>query len=285
MARRDLIVLLLLSVITMSTNTIDVITWNVTGVMSSSSYLCDVITEGKIDICGISEHWLYPHNMFFLDCISSDYNCHGVCDKDLYWTNERRKVGKGGVCIMWRKQLDNFIVPLSIESDRIVGIQLQLLNNQYIYMFQVYLPSSNHSLNEYRECMTILYDLYHTYRDQGLVVFMGDFNARVNSIRSSTRDDCLKGFLLDCNLCAINQTQLRYGPRDTFVSYDNQSASTIDYVCIPVECTDLVTHCEVAGDACLNVSRHRPILCSFDCPGRMEAECASEKTTNWKKCL
>ena len=132
--------------------------------------------------------------------------------------------------------------------------------------------------------MTILYDLYHTYRDQGLVVFMGDLNARVNSIRSSTRDDCLKGFLLDCNLCAINQTQLRYGPRDTFVSYDNQSASTIDYVCIPAECTDLVTHCEVAGDACLNVSRHRPILCSFDCPGRMEAECASEKTTNWKKC-
>lgn len=48
MARRDLIVLLLLSVITMSTNTIDVITWNVTGVMSSSSYLCDVITEGKL---------------------------------------------------------------------------------------------------------------------------------------------------------------------------------------------------------------------------------------------
>jgi len=68
----------------------------VTGVMASASYLCDVITQGEIDICGISEHWLSPNNLYFLDTISNDYNYHAVCDNDLY-SCKTRKVGKGGV--------------------------------------------------------------------------------------------------------------------------------------------------------------------------------------------
>ena len=64
-------------------NSLKVITWNVTGVMSSASYLCDILTQGEIDICGISEHWLLPSNKHFLGCLSSDYNDHAVCDIDL----------------------------------------------------------------------------------------------------------------------------------------------------------------------------------------------------------
>ena len=35
-----------------------VISWNATGIMSSSSYLCNTLNLKSIDICGISEHWL-----------------------------------------------------------------------------------------------------------------------------------------------------------------------------------------------------------------------------------
>ena len=38
-------------------NELRVITWNVTGLMSSASYLSDILTEGNIDVCGLSEHW------------------------------------------------------------------------------------------------------------------------------------------------------------------------------------------------------------------------------------
>jgi len=52
-------------------------------VMSSASYLCDILNQGEIDICGISEHWLNPSNKHFLGCLFSDYNYHAVCDNRL----------------------------------------------------------------------------------------------------------------------------------------------------------------------------------------------------------
>ena len=66
-------------------------TWNVTGIMSSASYLCDLLTAGEIDVCGISEHWLTLDNLFFLETIIS------VCDKRIsvnlhgYQNNEKRR--------------------------------------------------------------------------------------------------------------------------------------------------------------------------------------------------
>jgi len=51
--------------ILLMSNALKVITWNVTGMMSSASYLCDILTQGEIDICGISEHWLLPSNKHF----------------------------------------------------------------------------------------------------------------------------------------------------------------------------------------------------------------------------
>jgi len=39
--------------------------------------------------------------------------------------NCRRKVGNGGVAIMWQRKKDDWIVPLNINSDRIVGIQFE----------------------------------------------------------------------------------------------------------------------------------------------------------------
>jgi len=34
--------------------------------------------------------------------------------------------------------------------------------------------------------------------------------------------------------------------------------------CTPCDNIDFVTHCEINDDNCLNVSRHRPILCCFN---------------------
>ena len=43
-------------------------TWNVTGIMSSLGYLGDAIVNNSVYICGISEHWLFPQNLYILDC-------------------------------------------------------------------------------------------------------------------------------------------------------------------------------------------------------------------------
>lgn len=266
---------------------LNIISWNITGVMSSASCLCDILTEGEIDICGISEHWLYPHNIHFLGSISSDFNYHAVCDSDLS-TASNRKVGKGGAAILWHRSLDHRVVPISIDSDRIVGIQLELLPGQLIYIFQVYLPCSNHPIDKFRGCIDLLYDLYNSYCDNGVTVFMGDFNGVVHTCTQhiSTRDRLLSNFLKDCNLCAVNTLPLCRGGNNTYVSYDDQFTSMIDYVCIPVECIDLVLHCEIADDSCLNMSRHRPILCCLEYSVDSTCNDSQESDTyiNWKRC-
>ena len=124
----------------------NIMSWNVTGLMSSSSYLCDTLTKNNIDFCGISEHFLYPHNMHFIDTLSSEYRSHCICDRDLM-TPGNRRVGKGGVAIMWHKRWDSCVTPLPLDDDRIVGVHP--LANMCSF-FQLYLPCSNHSIDIFR---------------------------------------------------------------------------------------------------------------------------------------
>ena len=64
-------------------STIHVCSWNATGLMSSALYLSDLLDSEIIDICGISEHWLYPTDLHFLNSINPNYTSLGICDSDL----------------------------------------------------------------------------------------------------------------------------------------------------------------------------------------------------------
>ena len=114
-------------------------TWNATGIMSSSSYLYDVLSCKDIDICGLAEYWLYEKDSIFLHQINSSYTCHSVSDPDLKFPR-RRRVGKGGVSLLWHNRIDYKITNLSFEDDRIIGLQLEISPLNYVYLFQVYLP-------------------------------------------------------------------------------------------------------------------------------------------------
>ena len=58
----------------------------------------------------------------------------------------RRKVGKGGVALIWRKELDKYVSLLNIEDDRLMGSEYQVTKGCYAYIIQAYLPSSNHCM-------------------------------------------------------------------------------------------------------------------------------------------
>ena len=59
---------------------LSLMTRNVTGIMSSLGNLGDALVNNSVDICGISEHWLFPQNLYILDSVASDYNVHDVCN-------------------------------------------------------------------------------------------------------------------------------------------------------------------------------------------------------------
>ena len=50
----------------MNRKSLNILTWNAIGIMSSAAYLIGCLNEINIDICEIAEHWLYDKDLAFL---------------------------------------------------------------------------------------------------------------------------------------------------------------------------------------------------------------------------
>ena len=216
----------------------NILTWNATGIMSSATYLCECLNANKIDICGISEHWLYEKDLHFLHQLDNSYNCHAVADFDLKRPSNRR-VGKGGVAILWHRKFDRFIFPLSLDDDRVIGIKFEIDADNCVYFFQIYLPCANHPIAMFRDYIDRLQNILHLYSEKGMVVLMGDFNTYLPTAsfrnRADNRSLYFQALLQEHNMFSVNTSDLCTGANSTFVTYDGRHESLIDYVLIPVE--------------------------------------------------
>ena len=79
------------------------------------------------------------------------------------------KQADGGVALFWEQTLN--------DLDRIVGICCDLNNSIPLFILSVYLPSSNHNIDEYDEYLDYFWALYDSLFAKGIVVAMGDFNS------------------------------------------------------------------------------------------------------------
>ena len=245
------------------------ITWNATGVMSSCTYIVDMLKLKNVDILGISEHWLRDVDLHFLDQLDSNYKSYAVCDRDLCKPNVKL-VRKGGVAILYNVKHSKRISPLCINDDRIIGIQYQCSEDLYMYIFQVYLPSSNHSISKYKEYMEKLSNITQMYCEKGVVVLMGDINAHISSSKFTktidNRGKMLLSFMSDFNLISANVLNICSGAKSSFMSYNGQHESLIDHIILPLVIQDMIVKCEILDDNALNVSTHRPISCELNIP-------------------
>lgn len=51
---------------------LSILSWNATGIMSSSTYFSDTFNEKHIDIYDILEHWLYEKDLPFLTATATE---------------------------------------------------------------------------------------------------------------------------------------------------------------------------------------------------------------------
>ena len=89
---------------------------------------------------------------------------------------------KAGPHIMWHRKFNSMISPMTIDCDRITGIQLQLSENNTLYIIQVYLPCSNHSIQTYREHINSLHDVISACSIRGMVIVVGDYNTHLQCV-------------------------------------------------------------------------------------------------------
>jgi len=96
------------------------------------------------------------------------------------------------VTLLWRKDIDDHVSPLMCDDDRIIGIQYQVSPSNYVFIFQLYFPCINHSIDSFKLYIDKLYDLWYSYCDLGTVIFMGNFDCSIE--RNGIRDRLLKSF-------------------------------------------------------------------------------------------
>ena len=71
------------------------------------------------------------------------------------------------------------------------------------------------------------------------------------------------------------------GASTSHVNYNGISESLIDHIILPVEKVDLVIDCSILDDDSLNVSNHRPIVCTVKLP-IIPVEFKSSGSINWR---
>ena len=108
--------------------------------------------------------------------------------------------------------IDNFVTPLdTIDSDRIVGIKCTFANCRPLFILAVYLPSSNHALEEFKECLDYLWALYDSLSADGFVILLDDFYGVLgNSLGDKGKKEpnerglLLLDFANFFNICPVN---------------------------------------------------------------------------------
>ena len=179
----------------------------------------------QFDILAISEHSLFEEQLGILKSATDNtYNFHVVSASDNPCIISGEKA-HGGVALLWKTSFDDYITPIeNIECDRIVGIKCKFPGCKPLFILSVYMPSSNHALDEYRE--DFLWALYDSLSADSFVLVMGDLNGDLgNSLgdkglkEPNERGKLLLDFANYFNLCPINLLTICDGPLETYFSH------------------------------------------------------------------
>lgn len=245
-----------------------------------------------IDILAVTEHWLYQDALPELDKVMNSHRGWGRADNRLkefkHTTGWRR--GQGGVALLWKESIDYAVHKLEDGNDRIIGVRVRLQSGQKIFVFAAYMPHSGLAIDNYREHLDIMTELYRKYENEGEVIFVGDFNADLGEQggprgrgQPSKLGKELWGTLDELDLFSLNLSHLCKGPLHTFQANGDKHLSTIDHILIPYSLLTEAVSCKVIGDCSLNLSDHSPIVASFvNKPNEFE-ETVIRPKLNWHR--
>ena len=237
------------------------------GFTSSQFYLDTILNQ--FDIFAITEHWLFEEQLGKLEHLTNDYTGFGVASQnnpDILSGPRARGVGFE---MLWKTSHTSLASKLAIDCDRIVGAKFVLDSHKPMFILAVYLQSSNHSLDEFRETLDLLWALYEYHCDQGITLVLVDFNGALGylggdriSSEPRAREELINDFLNYFNLFAVNLDNVCSGPLDTFYSDDGLSSSAIDLIVVPRTLLQYINWAYIFEKDCDKFSDHLPIALS-----------------------
>ena len=218
---------------------------NLRGLKSNSDYLKKIL--GKLDICGISEHWLHHYDLSLLSKVHSEFYAYSTCSKpeeDGLRCTPRSLRGNGGVSILWHKTLQPYVQKLTdVSTERVVGIRLVTADRPICFL-SVYLPTRTGCTDDFKECMDYLDAVLGRLAFDNDVVIMGDFNADpgseggpLSSTPTNEQGRILLRYLQRWNYLSVHLYDealgLSQSVTHTYCSEAHNTLSTIDHILAP----------------------------------------------------
>ena len=133
------------------TNKLTITAWNMSCMFPVAGPYLNTILSGT-DVLALSEHGLYPCELYKLNNVSPDYISMAKSSRQLSDNNFGSGRGVGGSAILWHKRLSSNVRPLpELGSDRMCAIEIILPNNARLYVISVYLPHQSCYIYDFKE--------------------------------------------------------------------------------------------------------------------------------------
>ena len=224
-------------------------------VLKTTVPICKLLKQ--LDICAISEHWLYQFENAQFHQLHKDFSAHSTSPRtkeDTLRCTPRYIRGHGGVAIVWRKSLNPYIRKLTtIASERVVGIQL-VTTNRPVCFLSVYLPTRTGCTDEFKECLDYIASVLAQLAFDNDVVIMGDFNADpgpeggpASWTQLNEQGRILLRYLQEWNYTSLHLHKSS-PPSHTYLSDAHASLSTIDHILSPLYLMPRVDRCFVLDE-------------------------------------
>lgn len=249
----------------MAIKELNLMCWKCRGIFAGINYLSKLLTEYKVSICALSEHWLRTFQLHVLNTINADYVSlsKGV---DIYNPESMICKNRSGVGFLISKNIISFVTEIEIASDRIIGIEVSLPNTETFIILSLYLPATTQPLELFRYNIELLHEICSVYKEVGNIFLMGDLNTKISGPRYQFKPDersrILSSLLEDYSLASVNVQLFCQGPIVTFQSYDGRPSTCIDHIIVPVSDMQHISRAKIIDNQTFSVSGDHPVFCS-----------------------
>ena len=173
-----------------------------------------------------------------------------------------------------------------IASDRFCAVQLLSPDSENpLYIFSVYLPSSDYPIEEFSDYISELQNAVSILQESGRVILTGDFNCHLQDPdRSQERARLMSDFIHQHNLYVASLDEEAEGPGYTFFS--SNSNTTVDYIMIQSSLISDLKSCKIHHHHPLSLSDHLPISLTSNTSVKAHASNQPQpQGVNWSKAV
>ena len=225
--------------------------------METSKYAIQKLVK-TTDVILLQEHWYFDCQLNKLNAVSEDMIGTGkATDTGNPILPVQMPRGYGGTAILWQKEIDHLISPITDGGNRIQCVELQ--GKRPILIISVYMPCRGlkDNIEDFEDCLLQLQEIVTKYSNTHSIILGGDFNEDLSNPDNPRRKRSLEQFLSDNKLSTQSTGK-------TYTAPNGAEVSTIDYIFYDQNVTDKVLKIETLTDEHANVSDHYPLCCTFE---------------------